>query len=170
MPCPPIAIASQIGTLIEGVSGAGAVHLRPQYIRTKSEFLDAYKGTFDGQAQIRAWDVMPFGTLAESEIRTLGPSVEVKHAFTFAVRGLQSMTDDLDADHNYATFADTAWAVKRALDAYQSWDPGDGPTYAVYPTMSVWHSYELRKFGDVACWVAEIRRSVVLIEDGFTLE
>jgi len=156
---PWMQIAEQMATAIAEVTNAGVVHTRQRYIKEWSTFLDQFATEVDGVRIIRGWQIVPERPY-ESTIESLGPAPVFSDSLRFMIRGVNGADDS----ESYEDFLTVAYEVKRKLDITQDFSLAgisDVEIVRAYPCDIV--GYNMRVFGAIACWTAELVRVVEVL-------
>lgn len=174
---PVRALLAATAAAIETVEGAGRVYPRLVQVTTWPEFLDRLTAeNEDGDKAVKGWVLEPDSPVWSSAIETLGSSPGLVHELGLKVTGFVGVREvepegeeDL-GEYSHDDFLDVSTAVKRALDAMEIDMSGtDLSDTTALPTQVQWTAYQMRMFGSVACWVAEMRLKVTLYEASFAL-
>lgn len=137
----------QIVTVLQGIANIGAVLDRERFVVDPSKYLDLFKVTIGGSAQIRGWMVLretavPVTDTAFGEQRR-------RHGFVlYGVLGFQDTTD------TYGTMQALCDAIMAAFDLQTTLSVSGVIVRAIGPCSL--RSFRTEQFGSVLCHAAEI--------------
>lgn len=134
---------------VDNVTNAGRVHAYNRVLAAWEKYLEEFKTTISGKAQIRGWVVtMRTQSPITPEPDAFGSIARVYHLRIYGFLGVQ------DAQNTEATFLDLTEAVMNELDANDDFglasveDGGVGPCELL--------TYDIRQVGSTLCHFAEI--------------
>lgn len=140
-------IASALGTIVGGVTNVGQVHQRRRWSADWSKFLNQFKATIGGKAQVRAWMVTRESWQAEP-----GDAFgEVRRRHVFLIVGALGFEDASDTE---TTFQALVEAVCDAVDARKDLGLAYVTDYSVGPCSL--RTLTAEQLGSVLCHVCEI--------------
>jgi len=157
---PWLEIAGTIQDELEKIEDIGVVVAGHIYVQEWADFLETYTSTIDGASVIRGWQIVEpqVGDGYQTELQTLGSTMQLEDTLSFFIRGFTEMGDDKDASQ--ADFRNLAWEAKRKLDALVRFTLSD-------TGLSVPRSYPaagLRVvpmvFHNVECWGCDMTKRV----------
>lgn len=174
---PTVAILGSVATAIADVDGAGTVHRRLTQVRTMPEFLEKLvTENGDGDQVMQGWIIEPASPTVATDMVGIGGAPEVQHEMGVRVTGFCAVREappegEEDGIYSHDDFLTTAWAVKLALDeaAIDMTGVTVADDWVRLPGYCQWRNWEMRLFGNVACWVASMTLSVRYEGPGATL-
>jgi len=138
-------IRTDIYTVVAAVTNIGLVYDRLRYTDEWSKYMDLFKTTVSGLAQVRGW-VINYDGMSQ-EIAEFNPNAF--RAQRFKVRGYLSLDDSAESEKTAANLAE---AVCNALDDAATLHGG---TYYDASQAEI-EFFEPRMFGSVLCHYIEI--------------
>jgi hypothetical protein len=146
-------IRAGIIALVEGVSDVGVVHDYIRFTANWSDFLDFFKTTIDGQAQIRGW-MLTMERMPNQKM-TGGSSALHRRLYHYRLRGYMGLDDSAETEK---TFLAIALAIIQELEQYPLLNGVlSNGTFEDWPYIEF---FEARTFGGAVCHHAEIAFTV----------
>lgn len=139
-------LLAQIKSAVEGVTGIGVVRDYLRWWSDKKDFLDLFRTTIGGQAQIRGWTITRDG-IPFNERYAQGGKHRVTHMFV--IRGVLGLQDGTATEKTFQALVDSV------VDALDDAVTLGGNVRSAGPATAAAITH--RGFGEVLCHYCEIQ-------------